>query len=95
MSVIITETQTFCVIVRRHTLWTCAVAKNGSYILHYSVGKKLLSCPQMGLSYRLKNCVSDYHTGRKVLCYCYKTHSLDISSTSKWKISSSHHCRLG
>ena len=70
MSVIITQIQTFCVIVRKHTLGTCAAAENGSYVLHNTVGKKLLICPQMCLSYRLKNYVSDYHTGTKVLCYC-------------------------
>ena len=55
MSVIITQTQTFCVIVRRLTLGTCAAAENGSYVLHNTIGKKLLICPHIGLSYTLKN----------------------------------------
>ena len=31
----------------------------------------------------------------KVFCYCLKSPALDISSTSKWKTSSLHHCREG
>ena len=39
MSAIITLRQSFCVIVRRHTLWTYAAIQNGRQALHIIVEK--------------------------------------------------------
>ena len=58
MSVNITQTQKFCVIVRRHTIGTSAAVQKGTKALHLIISKddKLFVCEQMILrsSYKIK-----------------------------------------